>query len=98
MDGPEHRPRPERRQRASMASQTDSSEEPPTSPPGIPEVMAGIASCHSAIALCIATRLTTAEGRIGHVEDTVAAHDGAIRTLQSKMKSLEYRAEEAENR
>lgn len=42
--------------------------------------------------------LTTAEGGVGHVEDIVAEHDGALCTLQSKMKTMEYRAEDAENR
>lgn len=37
----------------------------------------------------IQSSLLTAVGvRVGHIEDTVAVHDGALRTLQSKMKTL----------
>lgn len=32
------------------------------------------------------------------MEDMVAEHDGALHTLQSKLKTLEYRADDAENR
>lgn len=46
----------------------------------------------------VRSRLTTAEGRIGHVEDTVAEHDGVLRMLQSKMKTLKCRAKDAKNR
>lgn len=31
---------------------------------------------------------TAAEVWVGHVEDTVAEHDGALRTLQPKLKTL----------
>lgn len=46
----------------------------------------------------ICTWLGAAEQRVGHVEDITGEHTTSIRTLQTKIKALEYRAEDAENR
>lgn len=35
---------------------------------------------------------------MGHVEGAVAENSGALRSLQSRVKALEHRAEESENR
>lgn len=42
----------------------------------------------------IRSRVTEAEQRMGLVEDTVADHAASIRTLQTKVKALEYRVED----
>lgn len=44
----------------------------------------------------IHSRLSTAEQRLGHVEDTVESHGADLRTLHTKIRALEYKAEEAE--
>lgn len=46
----------------------------------------------------IRSRVTEAEQRVGVVEDTVSGHEASIRTLTTRVKVLEYRAEDAENR
>lgn len=43
-------------------------------------------------------RLTEADRRVGETEDTVRDHTTSLRTLQVKMKALESRAEDQENR
>lgn len=44
------------------------------------------------------SRATESEQRLSTTEDTMAEHGVALRTLQTKVKALEYRAEDAENR
>lgn len=46
----------------------------------------------------IRSRITVAEQHVGAVEDTVTDHEASIRSLQTKVRALEYRAEDAENR
>lgn len=46
----------------------------------------------------IRSRVTETEQRTGLMEDTVTEHSSAIRNLQTKMKALEYKADDAENR
>ncbi|XP_073480012.1 proteinase-activated receptor 1-like [Aquarana catesbeiana] len=43
-------------------------------------------------------RLGAAEQKVGRVEDVTEEHSVAIRTLQNKVKVLEYHADDAENR
>lgn len=44
------------------------------------------------------SRLTTAEQRLGHVEDTVENHGADLRAIHTKIRALEYISEAAENR
>lgn len=44
------------------------------------------------------TRVAETEQRVSNTEDTVAEHGAALRMIQTKIKALEYRAEDAENR
>lgn len=46
----------------------------------------------------ICSRLTTAEQRLGHVEDTVESHGVDLRIPHTKIRALEYKTEDAENR
>lgn len=46
----------------------------------------------------VRSRLTTADNRVGLVEDAVGDNTGAICTLQSRVKLLEHGAEDSENR
>lgn len=47
---------------------------------------------------CFRSRLTDAERRVGEVEDALQNQGVSLRTVQTKMKVLEARAEDAENR
>lgn len=44
------------------------------------------------------TMVTENEQRLGQTEDDVMEHSAALQTLQTKVKALEYRVEDAENR
>lgn len=44
------------------------------------------------------SRVAETKHRVSKNEDTVVEHRAALRTLQTKVKALEYRAEDAENR
>lgn len=44
------------------------------------------------------SRMMETEQRVGTAEDELLEHSTAIRSLQTKVKALEYRAEDAENR
>lgn len=44
------------------------------------------------------SRVAETEQRVSNTEDTVAEHSAALHSLQTKVKALEYRAEDAENR
>lgn len=44
------------------------------------------------------SRMTETEQRLGTTEDDILEHSAAIQSLQTKIKALEYRAEDAENR
>lgn len=44
------------------------------------------------------SRITVAERCVGDVEDTMTDHEASIWNLQTKVRALEYRAEDAENR
>lgn len=46
----------------------------------------------------IRSRVAETEQRLSTSEDTIAEHGASLRTLQTKVKALEYRAEDAENR
>lgn len=46
----------------------------------------------------LCSRVTKTEQRIGQMEENVLEQWTALRTLQTKVKALEYRAEHAENR
>lgn len=82
-------------------------------PPWLAEVMAAIATCQSTLTAKIEvvqmdegfihqdldklrSRVTETEQRIGLTE--VMEHSAALRTLQTKVKSLDYQAEDGENR
>lgn len=43
-------------------------------------------------------RLSDAEQRLGQVEDTVESHGADLRALKTKIRALEYKSEDAENR
>lgn len=47
---------------------------------------------------CFRTRLTEAGRRMGDTEDTLKQHTAPLHTLQTKIKTLEARAEDAERR
>lgn len=47
---------------------------------------------------CFCSRLTETERRVGEAEDTLQIHGVSLHTLQTKMKTLEAHAEDAENR
>lgn len=47
---------------------------------------------------CFRSRLAETELRVGEAEDTLQSHGVSLHTLQTKMKTLEVRAEDAENR
>lgn len=42
--------------------------------------------------------VSEAEQRVGQVEDTISEHTTALRTLQTKIRALEYKVKDAENR
>lgn len=44
------------------------------------------------------TRLSSAEQHLSQTEDTVAEHTSSLRSLQTKIRALEYRNEDVENR
>lgn len=44
------------------------------------------------------SRVAETEQRVSNTKDTVAEHSAVLRSLQINVKSLEYRAEDAENR
>lgn len=44
------------------------------------------------------SRINAAEQRISHVEDTVKGHNTDLHMLHTKIRALEYKAEDAENR
>lgn len=44
------------------------------------------------------SRVTKMEQHGSHTEDTVTEHSSALRTLQTELKALEYKADDAENR
>lgn len=44
------------------------------------------------------SRLSSAEQHLSHVEDTVEVHNADLRTLHTKIRALEYKAEDAKNR
>lgn len=46
----------------------------------------------------IRSRLTTTEQRLGHVEDTVENYGADLHALHTKIRALEYKSEDAENR
>lgn len=46
----------------------------------------------------IRVRVVAAEQRVNRVENAVEENSSVIRTLQTKVKALEYRAEDTENR
>ncbi|PIO34345.1 hypothetical protein AB205_0040660, partial [Aquarana catesbeiana] len=46
----------------------------------------------------IRSRVTETEQRLSTTEDTIAEHGASLHTLQTKVKALEYKAEDAENR
>lgn len=47
---------------------------------------------------CFHSRLTETERRVGEAEDTLQTHKVSLCTLQTKVKTLEARAEDTENR
>lgn len=75
-------------------------------PPLLADVMAAIATCQSTLTPKIEAvqmdvgliRKDMDKQRIGNTEDAVTEHGAALRTLQTKVKALEYRAEDMENR
>lgn len=89
-----------------MAFQTDPVDGTDSQVPGIADVMAAFTVCQialtckiDAVQLCkIQSRLTTAEQRISQAEDISANHTTALHFLQTKLSTLEYRAEDTENR
>lgn len=95
------------------ASQTGPMESANSRPDWLAEVMAAIATCQSTLTAKVEavqmdvgllrqdmdrTRVADTEQRISNTEDTVTEHGVALHIFQTKVKALEYRAEDAKNR